>query len=139
MLWGFTIGLAVLIISCGYHTPVAPSAVVVATPGGPATPPYYSVPFSINDTFRSAPCTYYVTAPTSGTLFIRLSFNSYSGFRLFFSVGTVAFHSSGPVWSPVIGRWPVTAGKTYQVTVDQSATIASGNPSDAFVLSADLE
>ena len=94
----------------------------------------YSVPCVITGTFYSAPLTYNVVAVTTGTIFVRLSWDHSSQTRLMFSVGTMTFAGSGPQWSPIVGQFHAVAGKTYTVSVDRSAAMAAA-VDDPFTLS----
>ena len=81
---------------------------------------------------------FFVTVPSSGTLAVSLSWNPLElGTLLMLKMEDQAVRPSGPLWSPVVGRLRVEAGRRYLVAVGLAG--ADWLPQDPFVLTSVLE
>ena len=74
----------------------------------------------LKGTFSGPWLFYELTAPSDGTLVLRLSWNPATATKLMVAVGNMEFKASPPDWSPVVGRVPVAAGQTYLLKIDQA-------------------
>ena len=79
-----------------------------------------------------------LTARESGTAAITLTWDPwFVGTLLKLTVGGQTFQGAAPNWSPVVGRIPVEAGKTYLIVLSLAG--ADWLPEDPFVLTTALE
>ncbi len=91
-------------------TPVPPSSVNGVIQVGEDLKATFSGPWQF----------YELTAPSDGTLVLRLIWNPATNLKLMVAVGDMEFNPSPPGWSPVVGRVPVAAGQTYLLRIDQA-------------------
>jgi hypothetical protein len=81
---------------------------------------------------------YQLTAPATGTLVARLSWDVWSlGTLLKLMLDRAEFRPIPPEWSPVTGRLPVVAGHRYRLTVSLAG--ADWIPDDRFTLITTIE
>jgi hypothetical protein len=79
-----------------------------------------------------------LTAPMDGTLVAQLTWDvTLNGTILELTLGQTRFSAQRPVWSPVIGRLPVSAGKSYPVVVSLAGS--DWIPDDKFTLTTIIE
>ena len=106
---------------------MAPS--VVATPTPPPSPPQpqggrqISVGEDFTDTLTThgTERLYQLTAPSDGTLIVRLSWEPHRGL-LELKLADMQFSASPPDWSPpIVGELSVAAGRTYSVKISDGA------------------
>jgi hypothetical protein len=80
---------------------------------------------------------FFVTAPSSGTLVVTLSWNPLElGTLLMLKLDDRVYMPTRPGWSPVVGRLRVEAGKRYLIAVGLAG--ADWLPQDPFVLTSVL-
>jgi hypothetical protein len=145
--------LCVLILAsaCGGSStlPSGPSPVPTPTqpPPLPPTPPLsppegrvISIGEEVNDTltFNGAEKVFELTAPSDGTLVIRLSWEPSQG-RLELELADTRFAHFPENWSPIVGNLPVLVGGTYRVTVTDGAPWDYGGLFLPFVLTTSIE
>jgi hypothetical protein len=157
--------LLIITAACDFpSTRVTPSAASPLTPPSSPTPdPTLTTTLTatltirqpLNGTFIGNPLTYEVAAPSGGTLVVRLSWDPTVpyGARFLMVIGecaaptwfrlrcpsAVVFRSSGPDWSPLVGRLAIAAGQTYRVVVDEGVSPWDYGFNQPFTLMADLE
>ena len=139
--------------------PTAASPASTLAPPSSPTPPTLTTTLTIRKalsaTFIGNPLTYEVAAPSGGTLVVRLSWDptlQYSAKFLmvigecavptwfqFKCPSAVVFRSSGPDWSPLVGRLAIAPGQTYRVVVDEGVSPWDYGFNQRFTLMADLE
>lgn len=109
--------------------PVQPSINGTVTVGEPFT-----------GTFIGSPLTYALTAPLDGRLTVRLTWNpDHDGARLQLTLGDRSFPAVPPNWSPVLGVAPVSAGRTYSITVEEANSPWDYGFNDSFTLTTSIE
>jgi hypothetical protein len=113
----------------------------------PSTPPpsppagrVISVGDEVNDTltFNGADRVFEVTAPSDGTLVVRLSWDPSQG-RLELELADRRFAHFPDNWSPIVGNLPVLVGGRYRVRVADGAPWDYGGLFLPFVLTTSLE
>jgi len=124
--------------------PAMPTPIPEPAPPPPPPPPPPPVIRSIalgeevKDVFRGSERTFELTAPASGVLVARLSWDVwFNGSLLVLRLGEAEFKGSPPDWAPVIGRLQVKTGQTYRLTVSEGGT--DWFYDDPFVLTTSLE
>lgn len=145
----------------------SPLARVPPTAATPVTSPSLSIPDPIlatttltirkelSGTFIGNPLAYEVAALSGGTLVVRLSWDPslQTSAKFLMVIGecavptwfqfkcpsAVVFRSSGPDWSPLVGRLAITPGQTYRVVVDEGVSPWDYGFDQRFTLMADLE
>ena len=142
----FLLVFSIALVACGSRdgsvTPAAPSQVTPGTESGPATPAHavINVGEPLAATFASQPLTYDLTAPSTGTLVLKLSWDpSRDGARLMIIVANTPFTASAPNWSPVVGRVQVSKGQTYRVKIEEGVAPWDYGSDDPFVLTTAIE
>jgi hypothetical protein len=142
----FLLVFSIALVACGSRdgsvTPAAPSQVTPGTESGPTTPAHavINVGEPLAATFASQPLTYDLTAPSAGTLVLKLSWDpSKDGARLMITVANTPFTASAPNWSPVVGRVPVSKGQTYRVKIEEGVAPWDYGANDPFVLTTAIE
>lgn len=123
-----TIAACVLVLAsaCGSggSAPVTPlEPTVVSLPPPPQAAQEISVGEEVTGTLEvhGTKMLYQLTAPSDGTLIVRLSWEPHRGL-LELGVGDTSFASSPPDWSPpIVGELSVTAGRTYSVKIADGA------------------
>ena len=128
-----TIAACLLVVASGcgsggrdLGTPTEPSVVQPTPP--PSLPPtqgglQISIGEEVTGTLEGhgTKMLYQLTAPSDGTLIVRLSWEPHRGL-LELEVADRSFASSPPDWSPpIVGELSVTAGRTYSVTIADGA------------------
>jgi hypothetical protein len=109
----------------------------------------------LSGTFIGNPLTYEVAPPSGGTLVVRLSWDPalQTSARFLMVIGecavptwfqfkcpsAVVFRSSGPDWSPLVGRLVIAPGQIYRVVVDEGVSPWDYGFNQRFTLMADLE
>ncbi len=83
--------------------------------------------------------TYDLTAPSNGTLVLKLSWDASNGARLKLTVANTRFDASAPNWSPIVGRVAVSKGQAYQVDIDAETSPWDYGYEDHFVLTTAIE
>lgn len=128
-----TIAACLLVVAsaCGsggrdLGTPTGPS-VVHPTPPPSLPPPQAARQISVGEEVtgtlevHGTQLLYRLTAPSDGTLIVRLSWEPHRGL-LELEVADRLFASSPPDWSPpIVGELPVAAGQTYSVRIADGA------------------
>ena len=108
------------------RTPAGPS-VAQPTPPPSLPPPQGGRQITVGEEFtdtligHGTARLYQLTAPSDGTLIVRLSWEPHRGL-LELEVADRSFASSPPDWSPpIVGELSVTAGRTYSVKIADGA------------------
>ena len=155
-----------LVITAACDSPRA-RVPVPPTAASPVTPPSSPIPDptlatttltirrELSGTFIGNPLTYEVAAPSGGTLVVRLSWDPalQTSAKFLMVIGecavptwfqfkcpsAVVFRSSGPDWSPLVGRLAIAPGQTYRVVVDVGVSPWDYGFNQRFTLMADLE
>jgi hypothetical protein len=119
-----------------FVTPTLPSnSTFVITSVGAIT-----VGQQLRGTFIGNPLIYDLRAPSSGSLVLRLTWDSRAnGARFMLTVGNTRFLASAPYWSPVVGRATVFAGQTYRVRIEEGFAPWDYGFNEPFVLMATIE
>ena len=133
--------LLMAVAACTYGdglfvTPTLPSnsAFVITSVGA------ITVGQQLRGTFIGNPLIYDLRAPSSGTLILRLTWDSrVNGARFMITVGNTRFLASAPYWSPVVGRLTVLAGQIYRVRIEEGFAPWDYGFNDPFVLIATIE
>ena len=127
----------------GLSLPTRPSTPAAA----PAPPPPAPIPADVvkeitigeatSGAFYGVPLTFTFTAPASGRLVGRLTWDvGFNGTILSLRLGDKLYVGPAP-WSPLEGTWSVTAGERYEVVVGPGGTDWIYN--DSFVLRLTIE
>jgi hypothetical protein len=126
-------------------TPSGPS--VGPSPGPPSSPPPFqggrqiSVGEEVTGTLTAhgTEMLYELTAPSDGTLILRLSWETHRGLLELRLAGTT-FAASPPDWSPpIVARLSVAAGRTYPVRIMDGAPWDYDDLSLPFVVTTFIE
>jgi hypothetical protein len=127
----------VVLISTGPLPPPVPS------PTGPNPPPPRPLVVGevVHSTFAGPVVTYDLAAPSTGTIFVRLSWNRSHGPIQLAVAGSVftqpAGTSTGSTDVTIVAKTSVRSGEHYTVTVDDGSDVAEKAPVD-FTLSASM-
>jgi len=147
-----TIATCLLVVASGCGSggsvPVAPlQPTVEPSPGSPSLPPapqaarQISVGEEVTGTLEvhGTEMLYQLTAPSDGTLIVRLSWDPHRGL-LELEVADRSFASSPPDWSPpIVGELSVTAGRTYSVKIEDGAPWDYDDLSLPFVMTTSIK
>ena len=159
--------LVLLVITAACDSRLASVPPTAATPMTPVTPLSSPMPDptlaattltigkELSGTFIGNPLAYEVAALSGGTLVVRLSWDPalQTSAKFLMVIGecavptwfqfkcpsAVVFRSSGPDWSPLVGRLAITPGQTYRVVVDEGVSPWDYGFDQRFTLMADLE
>jgi len=142
--------LLILASACGsggreFGTPMGPSVVPTPAPP-PSLPPsqggrQISVGEEVTGTLEGhgAGQLYQLTAPSDGTLIVRLSWEPHRGL-LELKLADMQFTASPPDWSPpVVGELSVAAGRTYSVKISDGAPWDYDDLNLPFVMTTSIE
>jgi hypothetical protein len=103
-----------------------PTAPVVPVPSPPVPPSQVrviNVGEEVRDRYMGSYLAFDVTVPSSGKLRAELMWDvQFNGSLLVLQVDGAEFKPSAPQWTPVIGRVPVVAGRTYRLMVKGGGT-----------------
>ena len=125
------IGLATVVIACDRSGGVRiPSPTQPSTVASPAPHPIPTVPArritigeDVRDTFRGTSLAFEFTAPTTGRLVARLTWDVwFNGSLLSLGLGNSQIRPQPPDWSPITGAWRVEVGETYRLTIGGAGT-----------------
>jgi hypothetical protein len=158
---------ALLVITAACDSPSARMPPTAASPVTPVMPPSYPTPDptlttttltirkELSGTFIGNPLAYEVAPLSGGTLVVRLSWDPtlQTSARFLMVIGecavptwfqfkcpsAVVFRSSGPDWSPLVGRLAIAPGQTYRIVLDEGVSPWDYGFNQRFTLMADLE
>ena len=129
----------------GIGTPVGPSVVPNSTRPPSLPPPQAARQISVGEEVtgtlevHGTKMLYQLTAPSDGTLIVRLSWEPHRGL-LELEVADRSFASSPPDWlPPIVGELSVTAGRTYSVTIADGAPWNYDDLNLPFVMTTSIE
>ena len=156
-----------LVITAACDSPSARIPPTAASPVTPVTPPSSPTPDptlatttltirkELSGTFIGNPLAYEVAPLSRGTLVVRLSWDPtmQTSARFLMVIGecavptwfqfkcpsAVVFRSSGPDWSPLVGRLAIVPGQTYRIVLDEGVSPWDYGFNQRFTLMADLE
>jgi len=159
--------IVLLVMAAACDFPSARIPPIAASPMTPVTPPTSPTPDptlatttltirrELSGTFIGKPLAYEVAPLSGGTLVVRLSWDPTlaTSARFLMVIGecavptwfqfkcpsAVVFRSSGPDWSPLVGRLAIAPGQTYRIVLDEGVSPWDYGFNQRFTLMADLE